>query len=110
MMLRQSTKLWSLSNRLLAKQTSRLSCCRFSTDITITTVPMPSLSPTMTHGSISSWNKAPGDTLSAGDVLCEIETDKASVGYDVQDDGVLAKILIAANGTLKSIGVCCVFF
>jgi hypothetical protein len=101
-MLRQSTKLFSLSNRLLVnKQTSRFAFSRFSTDITITTVPMPSLSPTMTHGSISLWNKAPGDVLSPGDVLCEIETDKASVGFDVQDDGVLAKILIEANGTKK---------
>ena len=63
---------------------------------------MPSLSPTMTHGSISLWNKAPGDSLSPGDVLCEIETDKASVGFDVQDDGILAKILIEANGTLTT--------
>ena len=52
----------------------------------------------MTHGSISLWNKSPGDSLSPGDVLCEIETDKASVGFEVQDDGVLAKILIEANG------------
>ncbi len=44
---------------------------------------MPSLSPTMTHGTISSWKKSPGDKLQAGDILCEIETDKASVGFEV---------------------------
>ncbi len=44
---------------------------------------MPSLSPTMTHGTISQWKKAPGDVLRAGDVLCEIETDKATVGFEV---------------------------
>lgn len=108
-MLRQSTKLWSLSNRLLSKQASRMACCSFSTDITITTVPMPSLSPTMTHGTISLWNKAPGDTLSPGDVLCEIETDKASVGFDVQDDGILAKILIQANGNVMQLYYVCIF-
>jgi pyruvate dehydrogenase E2 component (dihydrolipoamide acetyltransferase) len=37
----------------------------------------------MTHGTISSWKKSPGDKLQAGDILCEIETDKASVGFEV---------------------------
>ena len=44
---------------------------------------MPSLSPTMTHGTIAEWKKKPGDVLSAGDVLCDIETDKAAVGFEV---------------------------
>ena len=64
----------------------------------ITTVTLPGLSPTMTHGTIASWVKKPGDLLQVGDVLCEIETDKASVGYDIQDEGVLAKILVPAQG------------
>jgi pyruvate dehydrogenase E2 component (dihydrolipoamide acetyltransferase) len=38
----------------------------------------------MTHGTISSWKKKPGDRLSAGDILCEIETDKATVGFEVR--------------------------
>lgn len=37
----------------------------------------------MTHGTISSWIKKPGDLLKPGDILCEIETDKASVGFEV---------------------------
>ena len=45
---------------------------------------MPSLSPTMTHGTISAWLKKPGDDMKAGDVLCDIETDKASVGFEVK--------------------------
>ena len=45
---------------------------------------MPSLSPTMTHGTISAWLKKPGDDMKAGDVLCDIETDKASVGFEVR--------------------------
>ena len=65
---------------------------------------MPSLSPTMTHGTISEWNKKPGDTCGAGDVLCEIETDKAVVSYDVQDEFVLAKILEDAKGREVKVG------
>lgn len=54
---------------------------------------MPALSPTMETGTISSWTLKEGDSFSAGDVLCSIETDKASVDFEAQDDGVLAKIL-----------------
>lgn len=45
---------------------------------------MPALSPTMTHGTIASWTKKPGDVCGAGDVLCEIETDKATVAFEVR--------------------------
>lgn len=45
---------------------------------------MPALSPTMTTGTISAWLKNPGDKLSAGDVLAEIETDKATVSFEVR--------------------------
>ena len=54
---------------------------------------MPALSPTMEMGTIGSWGKAEGDEFIAGDVLCSIETDKASVDFEAQDDGILAKIL-----------------
>ena len=54
---------------------------------------MPALSPTMTAGNIGSWQKQPGDTLAPGDVLVEIETDKAQMDFEFQEDGVLAKIL-----------------
>ena len=54
---------------------------------------MPALSPTMTEGNISKWSVSEGDSYSAGDVLLEIETDKASMDVEAQDDGVLAKIL-----------------
>ncbi len=53
---------------------------------------MPALSPTMTEGNISSWRVKEGDSFSAGDVLLEIETDKASMDVEAQDDGILAKI------------------
>lgn len=54
---------------------------------------MPALSPTMTAGNIGTWQKQPGDTIAPGDVLVEIETDKAQMDFEFQEDGVLAKIL-----------------
>jgi hypothetical protein len=53
---------------------------------------MPALSPTMTEGNIASWKVKEGDSFSAGDVLLEIETDKASMDVEAQDDGIMAKI------------------
>lgn len=47
----------------------------------------------MTAGNIGSWQKQPGDALAPGDVLVEIETDKAQMDFEFQEDGILAKIL-----------------
>ncbi|KAH8595995.1 dihydrolipoamide acetyltransferase component E2 of pyruvate dehydrogenase complex [Bisporella sp. PMI_857] len=58
-----------------------------------TVVTMPALSPTMTAGNIGAWQKKPGDAISPGDVLVEIETDKAQMDFEFQEEGVLAKIL-----------------
>ncbi|VDD95661.1 unnamed protein product [Enterobius vermicularis] len=57
-------------------------------------VPLPALSPTMEHGTIVSWQKKEGDQLAEGDLLCEIETDKATMGFETPEEGYLAKILI----------------
>ncbi|XP_030620775.1 pyruvate dehydrogenase protein X component, mitochondrial [Chanos chanos] len=57
-------------------------------------VQMPALSPTMEEGNIVKWLKKEGETVAAGDALCEIETDKAVVTMESNDDGVLAKILM----------------
>jgi len=54
---------------------------------------MPALSPTMTAGNIGTWQKKPGDTLAPGEVLVEIETDKAQMDFEFQEEGVLAKVL-----------------
>src|SRR6202034_598903 len=54
---------------------------------------MPALSPTMTEGNIAKWSVKEGDSFSAGDVLLEIETDKASMDVEAQDDGIMAKIV-----------------
>ncbi|XP_063291707.1 dihydrolipoyllysine-residue acetyltransferase component of pyruvate dehydrogenase complex, mitochondrial [Pelobates fuscus] len=56
---------------------------------------LPALSPTMTMGTIQKWEKRVGEKLSEGDLLAEIETDKATIGFEVQEEGYLAKILIA---------------
>src|ERR1700676_5329584 len=55
---------------------------------------MPALSPTMTEGKIARWVKSVGDTVHAGDVLAEIETDKATMEVEAVDEGVLARIVI----------------
>ncbi len=57
-------------------------------------ITMPALSPTMTEGNLVKWLKAEGDQVSAGDVIAEIETDKATMEVEAVDEGVLAKILI----------------
>ncbi|KAI0329888.1 single hybrid motif-containing protein [Cubamyces sp. BRFM 1775] len=59
---------------------------------------MPAMSPTMTEGGVASWKKKEGESFMAGDVLLEIETDKATIDVEAQDDGVLGKI-IAPDGT-----------
>src|ERR1700745_687681 len=59
-----------------------------------TEVLMPALSPTMTEGKIARWLKSEGEPVKAGDVLAEIETDKATMEFEAVDDGVLARIVV----------------
>lgn len=56
---------------------------------------MLALSPTMTEGTLASWKKKEGDTVKAGDVIAEIETDKATMEVEAVDEGTIVKILIA---------------
>ncbi|XP_052894786.1 dihydrolipoyllysine-residue acetyltransferase component of pyruvate dehydrogenase complex, mitochondrial isoform X2 [Anopheles moucheti] len=58
---------------------------------------LPALSPTMELGTIVSWEKKEGDKLNEGDLLAEIETDKATMGFETPEEGYLAKILVAAG-------------
>ena len=58
---------------------------------------MPALSPTMTEGTLAQWMKQEGDTVSAGDVIAEIETDKATMEVEAVDEGVLGRILVPAG-------------
>lgn len=57
-------------------------------------VSMPALSPTMTHGTVQSWKKKVGDKCAPGDTIAEIETDKASMAFEGQDDFFIAKLLV----------------
>ena len=54
---------------------------------------MPNLSPTMEKGNIGTFSKKVGDAIAPGDVLCSIETDKATVDFEMQDEGYVAKLL-----------------
>ncbi|XP_023229512.1 dihydrolipoyllysine-residue acetyltransferase component of pyruvate dehydrogenase complex, mitochondrial-like [Centruroides sculpturatus] len=60
-------------------------------------VSLPALSPTMEMGTIVSWEKKEGDKLNEGDLLAEIETDKATMGFETPEEGYLAKILVSAG-------------
>ncbi len=60
---------------------------------------MPALSPTMEKGNLAKWLKKEGDQVKAGDVLAEIETDKATMEYEAIDEGVIAKILVPEGTT-----------
>lgn len=68
---------------------------------------MPSLSPTMTEGNIVKWLKKEGDKISAGDVLCEIQTDKAIMAFETEEEGVLAKILVSYYLNIINIAFIC---
>ena len=59
---------------------------------------MPALSPTMTDGTLARWLVSEGDAVRSGDVIAEIETDKATMEVEALDDGVMAK-LVVAEGT-----------
>ena len=61
------------------------------------TITMPALSPTMTEGKLATWLVKEGDTVSSGDVLAEIETDKATMEVEAVDEGTVGKILIEAG-------------
>ena len=69
-----------------------------------TVVSMPALSPTMTAGNIGTWQKKAGDAVVPGDVLVEIETDKAQMDFEFQEEGVLAKILKEAGEKDVAVG------
>ena len=58
---------------------------------------MPALSPTMTEGTIVAWHRKPGDPVSPGDVIAEIETDKATMELEAVDEGILGRILVPAG-------------
>ncbi len=60
-----------------------------------TEILMPALSPTMEEGTLAKWLVKEGDTVSSGDLLAEIETDKATMEFEAVDEGIVGKILVA---------------
>jgi len=62
-----------------------------------TEILMPALSPTMEEGTLAKWLVKEGDTVSSGDILAEIETDKATMEFEAVDEGVIGKIMVAAG-------------
>ena len=62
-----------------------------------TEILMPALSPTMEEGKLAKWLVKEGDTVSSGDILAEIETDKATMEFEAVDEGIVGKILVAAG-------------
>ena len=65
---------------------------------------MPALSPTMEEGTLARWLKAEGDAIEPGDIIAEIETDKATMEFEAIDDGVLSKILVAEGTENVAVG------
>ena len=65
---------------------------------------MPALSPTMEEGTLTKWLKKVGDTIEAGDIIAEIETDKATMEFEAIDDGVITKILVAEGTENVAVG------
>jgi pyruvate dehydrogenase E2 component (dihydrolipoamide acetyltransferase) len=65
---------------------------------------MPALSPTMEEGTLAKWLKQEGDKVTSGDVIAEIETDKATMEYEAIDEGVIAKILVAEGTDEVKVG------
>ena len=65
---------------------------------------MPALSPTMSEGNLLTWSKKEGDKVNVGDILCEIQTDKATIGFESQEEGYLAKIIIPQDSKQVEVG------
>ena len=62
-----------------------------------TEILMPALSPTMEEGTLTQWLVKEGDSVASGDILAEIETDKATMEFEAVDEGVIGKLLVSAG-------------
>ncbi|PIB02053.1 Pyruvate dehydrogenase complex protein X component, mitochondrial [Cercospora beticola] len=93
-----------MAGRYASRQATRRSFHVSQRDAAAQNYSMPALSPTMTEGNISKWNIKEGDSFTAGDVILEIETDKATMDVEAQDDGVLFKIVKAEGSKGVKVG------
>ncbi|KAI8993496.1 pyruvate dehydrogenase complex dihydrolipoamide acetyltransferase [Pilobolus umbonatus] len=96
----------SIALRALGQQTLLKDGRFYSTDSfpTHNIIAMPALSPTMTAGALGTWQKKVGDEVVPGDVLVEIETDKAQMDFECQEEGYLAKILVETGSKDVTVG------
>ncbi len=85
------------AEQIVAAAKVRLLSLNEGADPMPTHVLMPALSPTMTEGKLAKWLKNEGDEVRSGDVIAEIETDKATMEVEAVDEGVLGKVLVAAG-------------
>ncbi|KAH9824932.1 2-oxoacid dehydrogenases acyltransferase-domain-containing protein [Melampsora americana] len=85
----------TIKNRELHASAQSLALSKFS---------MPAMSPTMTEGGIANWKKKEGDSFAPGDVLLEIETDKATMDVEAQDEGTIAKIIFGDGSKAVPVG------
>lgn len=86
--------------RLLGPATWR----QFATLPPHTFLPMPALSPTMSHGNLAKWHVKEGEEVAPGAVLADIETDKATLAFENQEDGFIAKLLVQEGTTNIAVG------
>ncbi|KAI8990830.1 pyruvate dehydrogenase complex dihydrolipoamide acetyltransferase [Mycotypha africana] len=91
----------AIGNQFSVKEARFYSSSSFPTHNVIA---MPALSPTMTAGGIGTWQKKVGDEVVPGDVLVEIETDKAQMDFECQEEGYLAKILVDTGAKDVNVG------
>ncbi len=69
-----------------------------------TPIKMPALSPTMEEGTLAKWLVKPGDSISAGDIMAEIETDKATMEFEAVDEGTIASIEVEEGSENVAVG------
>src|SRR5688500_11043299 len=62
---------------------------------------LPKLSPTMEEGVLARWTKQEGDTVEPGDIIAEVETDKANMDFPLEDQGTILKLLVGEGDTVK---------
>src|SRR5260221_5890385 len=66
-----------------------------------TIIGLPKLSPTMEEGVLARWHKKEGDRISPGDIVAEVETDKANMDFPIEDEGTLLRLLVKEGDTVK---------
>ena len=66
-----------------------------------TLIGLPKLSPTMEEGVLAKWHRKEGDKISPGDIIAEVETDKANMDFPLEDEGTLLKLLVKEGETVN---------